>query len=117
MQEPIDVNESILTSIKKLLGSPEEYEPFDNDIIMNINALFLTLNQIGVGPEEGFFILDKSSVWSDFVSDKVLANAVRIYMYLKVKLVFDPPASSSAIDSINRQIDEYEWRINEYANK
>lgn len=116
MSETIDVNESILTSIKKLLGPTEEYDAFDPDIIMHINSLFLTLQQIGIGPNEGFFISDKTSVWSDFVSDKVLVNAVKIYMYLKVKLLFDPPLSSSAVDSINRQISEYEWRINEYAD-
>lgn len=116
MSETIDVNESILTSIKRLLGPTEEYDAFDPDIIMHINSLFLTLQQIGIGPNEGFFISDKTSVWSDFVSNKVLANAVKIYMYLKVKLLFDPPLSSSAVDSINRQISEYEWRINEYAD-
>lgn len=116
MSETIDVNESILTSIKKLLGPTEEYDAFDPDIIMHINSLFLTLQQIGIVPNEGFFISDKTSVWSDFVSDKVLVNAVKIYMYLKVKLLFDPPLSSSAVDSINRQISEYEWRINEYAD-
>lgn len=114
MQELIGVSESILTSIKKLLGPTEEYEAFDAEIMMHINSVFLTLQQIGVGPDEGFFIIDKTSIWSDFVSNKVLANAVITYMYLKVKLLFDPPASASAIEAINRLINEYEWRINEY---
>lgn len=117
MNEAILEIDSILSSIKKLLGLSEEYDPFDSDIIIHINSVFLTLNQLGVGPDEGFFIIDKSAIWSDFASDKILVNAVKTYMYLKVKLLFDPPASSTAIESINRMISEYEWRINKHVEK
>lgn len=104
--------ESILTSIKKLLGIEEEYEHFDSDIIMHINSVFMVLNQLGVGPSEGFSIEDDTSVWADFMSGNSNIEAVKSYIYLKVKLLFDPPLSSAAIESIKRMIDEYEWRLN-----
>lgn len=109
--------ESILVSIKKLLGMGKDYTPFDSDIIMHINAVFMVLNQLGVGPPEGFYITDDSSVWSDFAPDSLNIGAIKSYMYLKVKLIFDPPTSSAVIESINRQISEYEWRINVAAEK
>lgn len=103
--------ESILTSIKKLLGISEEYEHFDNDLIMHINTVFLVLTQIGVGPKEGFIIEDASYQWADFIEDSVQLQAVKTYMYLRVKLLFDPPLSSAVIESTNRMISEYEWRL------
>ena len=107
--------ESILTSIKKLLGIQEEYTNFDNDIIMHINSTFSTLTQLGVGPSNGFSIKDKSSTWDEFISDTRL-ECVKSYIYLKVKLLFDPPSTSAVMDSINRQINEYEWRINVFSD-
>ena len=104
--------ESILTSIKKLLGIEEEYTQFDNDIIMHINSVFLNLTQLGVGPAEGFLIEDDTATWEDFIGDSNQLQAVKSYMYLKVKLLFDPPLSSSAIESMNRMIAELEWRLN-----
>lgn len=104
--------ESILTSIKKLLGIEEDYECFDADLIMHINSVFMILNQLGVGPEEGFYIQDASTTWSEFIPDGSNLEAVKSYIFLKVKLMFDPPASSSVIESINRSISELEWRLN-----
>lgn len=104
--------ESILTSIKKLLGIEEEYTQFDNDITMHINSVFLNLTQLGVGPEEGFLIEDDTATWYDFIGDSNQLQAVKSYMYLKVKLLFDPPLSSSVIESTNRIIAELEWRLN-----
>lgn len=104
--------ESILTSIKKLLGIPEDYTAFDTDITIHINSVFMILTQLGVGPSDGFRITDDVDVWSDFTSDVIELELVKSYMYLKVKLLFDPPSSSAAIDSINRQISEFEWRLN-----
>ena len=104
--------ESILTSIKKLLGIEEEYTQFDNDIIMHINSVFLNLTQLGVGPAEGFLIEDDTATWEDFIGDSNQLQAVKSYMYLKVKLLFDPPLSSSVIESTNRMIAELEWRLN-----
>ena len=105
--------ESILTSIKKLLGIAEEYTHFDNDIIMHINSVFTTLTQLGVGPSEGFFIEDDSTYWTDFIADLSKLHAVKTYIYLKVKLVFDPASvGSSTLASYERQIQELEWRLN-----
>ena len=104
--------ESILTSIKKLLGITEEYDQFDPDIIMHINSVFMILTQLGVGPAEGFSIEDDTSVWSDFIQDVKKLESVKTYIYLKVKLAFDPPLSSAVIESMNRLINELEWRLN-----
>ncbi len=104
--------DSILTSIKKLLGIAEEYEHFDSDLIMHINSVFMVLNQLGVGPAEGFSITDKTGAWEDFTKNDTLTQSVKSYVYLKVRLLFDPPSSSAVLESINRQISELEWRLN-----
>ena len=103
--------ESILTSIKKMLGIAEEYTHFDADLIMHINSVFAILTQIGVGPSEGFSIEDDTDVWTDFIQDNKRLESVKSYTYMKVKLLFDPPLSSSVIESMNRIISELEWRI------
>lgn len=103
---------SILTSIKKMLGVAEDYTEFDEDIITHINSVFLNLTQLGVGPEEGFMIKDDTAVWEDFIDDSIRLQAVKTYMYLKVKLLFDPPLSSSVTESFTRMIAELEWRLN-----
>ena len=105
--------ESILTSIKKLLGIDEENTDFDADIVMHINSVFTTLTQLGVGPSEGFYIEDKDSEWQEFCSDLNKLQAVKTYMYLKVRLVFDPSSlGSSTLAAYERQIQELEWRLN-----
>lgn len=105
--------ESILTSIKKLLGIAENYTHFDADIIMHINSVFMTLTQLGVGPSEGFFIEDDSTYWEDFIPDLNKLQAVKTYIYLKVRLVFDPASLGSAtLAAYERQIQELEWRLN-----
>lgn len=103
--------ESILTSVKKLLGIDEDYKQFDTDIIIHINTVFMALTQIGVGPSEGFSITDEYSTWEDFIGDKTYLNSVKSYMYLRVKLLFDPPLSSAAMDSLKKLADEFEWRL------
>lgn len=103
--------DSILNSIKKLLGIEESYTHFDSDIIMGINTALSILTQIGVGPINGFSISDKISVWSDFVPDMSKLELLKSYVHLKVKLLFDPPASSTVIEVISKQIAELEWRI------
>ena len=110
MEEVIQLAESILLSIKKLLGIMPNYTQFDDDIIIHINTAFATLNQLGVGPSEGFMIEDKFAEWQDYTTSKNL-TMIRTYIYLKVRLLFDPPTSSALIDSINRTIAELEWRI------
>ncbi len=103
--------ESILTSIKKLLGIAEDYTHFDPDIIVHINSAFSVLTQLGVGPTEGFSIEDDQSVWSDFVTDDSKIKFIKTFIHLKVKLYFDPPLSTAAIESTNNLIKELEWRI------
>ena len=104
--------DSILTSIKKLIGIAEDYTQFDADIIMHINSVFMSLNQLGVGPTAGFSIADKSKTWKDYLgSDEVKLEAVKSYIYLKVRLMFDPPASSVVVEAIERNRAELEWRI------
>lgn len=103
--------ESILTSIKKLLGITEEYTHFDSDLIMHINSVFMILTQLGVGPSEGFFITDKYTNWDDFIPKGKSLESVKSYMYMKVKLLFDPPQSSAVMESMNRMISEFEWRL------
>ena len=104
--------ESILTSTKKMLGITEEYTHFDDDIIMHINSVFMILTQLGIGPTKGFAIQSKDAVWSDFISEDDNLEAVNTYVYLKVKLLFDPPLTSSVSDSMGRLINELEWRLN-----
>ena len=104
--------ESILTSIKKLLGIAEDYEHFDQDIIMHINTVLAILTQLGVGPETGFSIADKSTKWNEFISNKLYYEPVKTYVYLKVKLLFDPPQSSIVLEATNRMISELEFRLN-----
>lgn len=105
--------ESILTSIKKMLGITEQYEHYDADIIMHINDAFMVLNQLGVGPTNGFFIEDDSAVWTDFVEDLSKLQAVKTYIFRKVKVVFDPASLGSAtLAAYERQIQELEWRLN-----
>lgn len=105
--------ESILDSIKKLLGITEEYTHFDQDIIMHINSVFAALNQIGVGPPEGFSIEDDSAIWNDFISNKdPRLNNVKSYVYMKVRLLFDPPQNSAHMEAMKQMSAEYEWRLN-----
>lgn len=103
---------SILNSIKKLIGIAKDDNNFDTDIIIHINSVFMTLNQLGVGPPTGFKIEDETSDWTDFIEDTTRIEAIKTYMYLKVKLVFDPPINSSVIKSYEQTINELEWRIN-----
>ena len=104
--------DSILTSVKKMLGIAEEYDHFDADLIMHINSVLTILGQLGVGPAEGFFIEDDEAEWTDFVPDMYNLQFIKTYVYQKVKLLFDPPQSASAIEALNRSISELEWRIN-----
>lgn len=105
--------ESILTSIKKMLQLPAEYNSaYDEDIIIHINSVFMILRQAGVGPAEGFFIEDDTMKWRDFIADPVECNAVKTYMYAKVRLIFDPPQSSAHIEMLKQTVKEFEWRLN-----
>ncbi len=103
--------ESILSSIKKPLGIAAEDKVFDADIIMHINSVFFDLNELGVGPSDVFYIEDNTSTWVDFMDDVTKFHALKSYMYLRVKLLFDPPSSSVVVESMKREIDKWEWRL------
>lgn len=103
--------DSILTSIKKLLGITEENEYFDMDIVIHINSVLATLTQLGLGPAKGFSIFDKSSTWEDFLPSDTRLEMVKSFIFLKVRLLFDPPASSVVVDAMKQSIQELEWRI------
>ena len=114
---PLIDNGSILMSIKKLLNVEHDDPAFDTDIGMGINGVFMTLHQLGIGPEEGFAISDADTKWSEFSDDKTLIETVKMYVYLKVRMIFDPPASSIVADAINSRINELEFRLNIQAER
>jgi hypothetical protein len=106
------MEESILKSVKKILMIPEDDPSFDLDVTTHINATFSILSQLGVGPVEGFFIEDDTDLWTDFDVPEPQRNLAKTYIQLKVKLLFDPPGTSFALDAMKNQIEEYEWRLN-----
>lgn len=110
------MTDSILTSTKKLLGISADYTQFDLDILMHINSVFATLNQLGVGPETAFYVNDDTEVWGDLLGVETDVNSVKSYVYLKVRLLFDPPTTSFAINAMEKMIQEYEWRLNVVAD-
>lgn len=106
------MTDSILITTKKALGISADYEAFDVDIIMYINSVFSTLNQLGVGPAESFAIDDDTSTWAEFIGSEKNINSVKTYVYLRVRLLFDPPATSFAINAMEKQVEEFGWRLN-----
>lgn len=104
--------DSILTSVKKMLGIDESYYHFDTDIIMHINSTLMILNQLGVGPTSGFTITGPYEVWSDFIPEGRNLEAVKTYVYQKVRLIFDPPQGSAHLEALKNSIAEFEWRLN-----
>lgn len=112
MEVGFDMEDSIFITIKKMLGIGEDIDAFDTDILVHINSSLTTLHQIGVGPPNGFTVIDETQTWSDFLSDDQLLNSVKTYLFLKLRLLFDPPTNSFLIDSINRELREIEWRLN-----
>lgn len=105
------MGENILSSIKTLLGIQETDFNFDDEIIMSINSVFMTLNQLGVGPTTVFKIVDESATWTSFFGTNTDLESVKSYVYLKVRMLFDPPQNSFLVDAIERQIAEFEWRL------
>lgn len=112
IKEVMTITDSILTSVKKMLGIVEEYEHFDADLIMHINSVLAILTQIGIGPPEGFMIDDKTAEWSEFIGGSAELTMVKSYVFLKVKLLFDPPLSTAVLECYKTQISEYEFRLN-----
>ena len=113
MVEPdISVMDSILKSIKKLLGIGELDTNFDTDIIISINSALMSLQQLGVGETTGFYISSKDDSWADLLGTRTDLESVKTYIYLKVRLMFDPPQNSFLVESIKNQLTELEFRIN-----
>lgn len=106
------MDDSILNSVKKILGIAADYDAFDTDIIVHTNSVFSTLNQLGLGPKEGFMIEDDSAVWEDFLLGDMRLNAVKTYTYLRVRVLFDPPTTGFTLTALQEQIKEMEWRLN-----
>lgn len=106
------VEPSILVSTKKVLGIADDYTAFDLDITTHINSALSTLTQLGVGPPTGYEIDDVSDNWEDFIGDDLQYNAVKSYVFLRVRQLFDPPQTSYLISAYDRQIQELEWRLN-----
>ena len=106
------MTDSILNSTKKVLGIAEDYAEFDLDIVLHINSVFSTLRQLGIGPAEGFMIEDDDITWDSFLRGDKRFNAIKTYVYLRVRLLFDPPISSFAVTAMQEQIKELEWRLN-----
>lgn len=108
------MSESILDSTKKMLGIAPDYTVFDQDIILNINSVLSTLDQLGIGPEGGYSIVSSADTWDEFIGADKRLNNVKLYVYLSVRLVFDPPTSSFVLTALKEQIEELKWRINVY---
>lgn len=104
--------DSILTSIKKLLGLEEDQTHFDQDVLMHINSVLMIANQLGIGPNEGFSVTGYTETWIELLGERKDLEAVKTYIYLKVRLLFDPPTSGFVTDSIERTITQFEWRLN-----
>ena len=115
--EPIttgnEVGDSILLSVKKILSLDADNTDFDVDILMHINSVLSILQQLGIGPENGYYIEDDSATWTDYLGvDSLHINMVKSYVGAKVRILFDPPVSSSVLESLNRICSEFEWRAN-----
>lgn len=106
------MEESILYTIKKLIGYDPEYTQFDLDLMIHINTCLNTLTQLGIGPEEGFVIHGATEIWSDFLQNDSMLEMVKTYIYAKVKSIYDPPTSSAGAEALNKTASELEWRLN-----
>lgn len=106
------INDSIVATIKKMLGLDDVYTPFDVDVIIHINAALMTLCQMGIGPKSGFTVSDYDEKWSDFLVNDVNLGAVKTYIYLQVKMLFDSPTNSFVMDAMKKQSEEILWRLN-----
>lgn len=105
------MEDSILKTIKQLIGCPDDFEQFDLDLIVHINSAFATLTHLGVGPKEGYRITGADNAWSEFEDDAKKLSLIKDYVYIKTRLLFDPPTSGSLMDSLKEQLKEMEWRL------
>lgn len=111
VKEEIKVDDSILLSIKKLLGLSKNCADFDTDIIIHINTVFINLSQLGIVLPKNYAISDEKNLWTEIISEDDYLDLIKTYIYLKVKMIFDPPLSSAVLEANKSMIDEYEWRI------
>ena len=106
------MQDSILMTIRKLVCGDPYADHFDTDLLVHINACFSILNQLGVGPENGFVVEDETQSWSSYIADNYILNMVKTYITLKVRVIFDPPLTSSVLEAMNKEISQLEWRLN-----
>ena len=106
------MQDSILMTIRKLVCGNPYADHFDTDLLVHINACFSILNQLGVGPENGFIVTDETQSWSRYIADHYILNMVKTYVTLKVKKIFDPPLTSSVLEAMDKEISQLEWRLN-----
>jgi hypothetical protein len=106
------MQDSILMTIRKLVCGDPYADHFDADLLVHINACFSILNQLGVGPENGFIVTDETQSWSSYIADNYILNMVKTYITLKVRVIFDPPLTSSVLEAMNKEISQLEWRLN-----
>ena len=106
------MQDSILMTIRKLVCGNPYADHFDTDLLVHINACFSVLNQLGVGPENGFVVTDETQSWSSYIADNYILNMVKTYVTLKVKKIFDPPLTSSVLEAMDKEISQLEWRLN-----
>ena len=106
------MQDSILMTIRKLVCGDPYADHFDTDLLVHINACFSILNQLGVGPENGFVVADETQSWSSYSDNDRILNIVKTYVTLKVKKIFDPPLTSSVLEAMDKEIKELEWRRN-----
>lgn len=111
-----EISSSILETIKKLIGIDKDYDVFDLDLIVSINSSFMILNQLGIGPDKPFLIKDNKATWRDFFGDEEVFELAKSYIYLRTKLLFDPPSSGVLHEAVERQISEFEWRMHVQAD-
>ena len=105
------MEESILKTIKQLIGCPDDFEQFDMDLTIHINSAFATLTQLGVGPKEGYRITGADNTWSEFEDDAQKLSLIKDYVYIKTRLLFDPPTTGSLMDSLKEELKEMKWRL------
>ena len=106
------MQDSILVTIRKLVCGDPYANHFDTDLLVHINACFSILNQLGVSREKGFVVTDETQNWGDYTADSIVLNLVKTYITLKVRLIFDPPLTSSVLEAMNKEISQLEWRLN-----
>lgn len=109
-----EVSESILNNVKKVCGIAADYKAFDEDLVMHINSELSVLNQVGVGPAEGLAIVDEMDQWVSLLEGEARLNMVKSYIYLKMRLLFDPPQTPPLITALEKQADMFLWRIREF---